>query len=192
MAILREIRTRSPRRAMCLAVALSLWIGPTLALAATIDFREHDIRSVFRIEKSANRNQVHYGMHLSESCVPLTDAPVYVYWRELEKGPNVFLPLLEIERSAYGIDSQRVQTRVVTAGRVLVRVRALPSRELAIESYRDELRSCQARAVTQIEGQKAILEFVFAKVGMLSVDFIRLNGHTLDGRPVSEIVRRER
>jgi hypothetical protein len=175
------------------ALAIATWIGPvTFALAAAVDFRENDVRSVFRIEKSENRNQVHYGVHLSESCVPLTDAPVYVYWRELERGPNVFLPLLAIEHTVYGIDSQRVSARVVTAGRVSIRVRALPTREVAIESYRDELRTCQARAVTQIDGEKAILDSVFAQIGMLSVESIRLNGRTIDGRQVREVVRRER
>jgi hypothetical protein len=178
-------------RAVALATAILLWVGPiTFALASAVDFGEHDIRSVFRIEKSQNRNQVHYGVHLSEACVPLTDAPVYAYWRELEKGPNVVLPLLAIEHNAYGIDVQRVQARVVTAGRVMIRLRALPSRDVAIESYRDEMRMCQARAITSIDGQKAVLDSVFAQVGMLSVDWIRLQGHTLYGQPVREVIRR--
>jgi uncharacterized protein DUF4833 len=191
MVFLHSLRTRRAWRAVALAIGILAWVGPVaLALAASVDFGEHDIRSVFRIEKSHNRNQVHYGVRLTQSCVPLTDAPVYVYWRELEKGPNVVLPLLAIEHSAYGIDFQRVQARVVTAGRVLIRLRALPSREVAIESYRDAFRSCQARAVTTIDGQKAILESVFAQVGALSVDWIRLQGHTLYGQqPVREVIR---
>lgn len=187
----RSPQTRRPWRVVCLVFAIATWIGPVaFALAAAVEFRQHDIRSVFRIEKSQNRNQVHYGVHLSEACVPVTNAPVYVYWRELERGPNVFLPLLPIEHTAYGIDAQRVQARVVSAGRVLIRLRALPSRELAIESYRDELRTCQARAVTRIDGQKAILESVFAQIGVLSVESIRLQGRTLFGQPVREVIRR--
>jgi hypothetical protein len=52
--------------------------------------------------------------------------------------------------------------------------------------------TCQARAVTQIDGQKAILDSVFAQIGALSVESIRLNGHTMDGRPMREVIRRER
>ena len=182
---------QGPKSAAWLACAVVTWIGPVgIALAATVDFQDYDVRSVFHIEKSHNRNQVHYGMHLTAACVPRTDAPVYAYWHELERGPSVFLPLLAIEHQAYGIDSQRVQARVITAGRVLVRLRALPSRELAFESYRDELRTCRARVIAQIDGRRAILESVFARVGALSVDSIRLQGKLFDGTAVREEIRR--
>lgn len=186
----------SPRRwswrGVCLALAIATWIGPvTSAFAAAVDFRQHDIRSVFRIEKSQNRNQVHYGLHLSESCVPQTAEPLYAYWHELERGPNVFLPLLPIEQTAYGIDSQEIQTRVVSAGRVLVHIRALPSREVAVESFRDSHGICQARAMMLINGQKSVLDSVFAKIGILTVESIQLRGQTFPGgQPVNELIRR--
>lgn len=57
---------RRPWRAVYLAIAVATWIGPvTFALAASVDLRDHDVRSVFHVEKSQNRNQVHYGVHLS-------------------------------------------------------------------------------------------------------------------------------
>jgi Domain of unknown function (DUF4833) len=87
-------------RALALASAILVWVGPmSFALASSVDFGEHDVRSVFPIEKSQNRNQVHYGVHLSEACVPPRDAPVYVYWRELRKGQNVFLRCSRSSRS---------------------------------------------------------------------------------------------
>jgi hypothetical protein len=97
---------------------------------------------------------------------------------------------LPIEHSAYGIDSQRIQARIATAGRVIVSLRALPRRELAIESYR-EAGSCHARAVTRIDDRKAVLESVFVQLGALfSVEHVEVRGTMFDGTKVRELIRR--
>jgi hypothetical protein len=44
--------------------------------------------------------------------------------------------------------------------------------------------------MTSIDGQNAALDCVFAQVGTLSVEWIRLQGHTLYGQPVREVIRR--
>lgn len=174
-----------------LALVLCAWLCPIgSAGASEIDFQDHDVRSVFRIDKSENRNQVHYGIHLTEACTPRTQTPVYAYWHELERGPNVFLPLLPFEHTAYGIESQRIDARTSFAARVLLRMRALPDRELAVESYRDDNGACRARAMMLIAGQRAMVRSVFAQIGLLSVEYIRVTGLVPDGRTVQEIIPR--
>ena len=156
------------------------------ALAAEVEFQANDARSVMHIEKSENRNQVHYGLHLSPGCAPASDTPVYVYWRQRERGPDVVLPLLSIERPAYGISAQRVLARTAMAGRVSLRLRALPHRELTIDSWRDQSGVCRTRVTLRIANQAAILDSVFAQIGFLRVDYVLIAGTTPAGTHVKE------
>jgi hypothetical protein len=154
-------------------------------------FASNDMGSVFYIAKSENRNQVHYGIHVDEFCRPEGARPVYVYWREREKGPKVVSGLLDRERRVYGIADQSVQVVANTAGRVKVQLGALPDRSIFIESFREIDNHCKARAVTEIKGERGILRFIYVNVGMLyQVNNITLYAETLsDSRPISEVIK---
>lgn len=52
---------------------------------------------LFSISKSENKNQVQYAIRVDDRCEPATTAPVFAYWRMLEKGPTVTEPLLAHE-----------------------------------------------------------------------------------------------
>jgi Domain of unknown function (DUF4833) len=95
-----------------------------------------DVASVFHVAKSENRNQVHYGIHLDESCAPVGGAPLFAYWRMLERGPAAIEPLLQREVGAYGVAEQRVLERGPDGGKTSVRLRALPARPIVIQSTR--------------------------------------------------------
>jgi hypothetical protein len=49
-----------------------------------VQFAPPDVRSVFFIAKSQNRNQVHYGIRLDRECNPIGTRPVFAYWRMFE------------------------------------------------------------------------------------------------------------
>ncbi len=147
----------------------------------------HDVASVFLVAKSENRNQVHYGVHLDASCSPVGATPVFAYWRMLENGPLATEPLLSREVGAYGVGEQQVVERRAEGGRVSLRLRALPSRPITIETRaRDGV--CEATATMAIGGAAASLRRVYAQLRWpFGVDHLVLSGKSLaDGRTVEE------
>jgi hypothetical protein len=146
--------------------------------------RAWDVPSVFFVAKSENRNQVHYGIRLDDGCAPVGDAPVYAYWRMLERGPTAVEPLLSREVRAYGIAEQHVIERGPGVSRTSVRLEALGSRPLVIESYASGGR-CVARAVLPLAGVPAVLGDVFVQLRWpFGVAHLLLSGHALEGGTV--------
>ncbi len=65
---------------------------------------------VFSIAKSENKNQVQYVVRLDAHCAPVGPAPVFAYWRMLEKGRDPFA-------LHYGFDGrQSIAERVAVRG----------------------------------------------------------------------------
>jgi hypothetical protein len=155
------------------------------ANADEVRFGPNDVASVFFIAKSENRNEVHYAVRLDASCAPAGAQPVFAYWREIEKGPNVTSELLGIEQQAYGIARQQV-----SHGRIRLALRALPSRTIVIETRRTDDGKCAATATLAIAGTPARLERVFAQIAWpAGVDFLMLEGAAVsDGRALRERV----
>ncbi|MGD0524325.1 MAG: DUF4833 domain-containing protein [Polyangiaceae bacterium] len=146
-----------------------------------------DVASVFLVAKSENRNQVHYGVHLDAGCSPAGATPVFAYWRMLERGPLATEPLLSREVGAYGVAEQQVVERGAEGGRVTLRLRALPTRPIAIET-RARGGGCEATATMAIGGAAAWLRSVYAQLRWpFGVDHLVLSGKSLaDGRTVEE------
>jgi hypothetical protein len=170
---------------VCPAVA----VGTLLASAAQGDPEAHDVASVFHVAKSENRNQVHYGVHLDASCAPLGPEPVFAYWRMLEHGPTATEPLLAREVGAYGVAEQLVTERGAEGGRLSLRLRALPSRSVVVQTAR-RAEGCSATATTVIGGIPSSLDSVFVQLRWpFGVAHLVLSGHALaDGRPVREVL----
>ncbi|HEX4355727.1 MAG TPA: DUF4833 domain-containing protein, partial [Polyangiales bacterium] len=113
--------------------------------------------SIFHIEKSENKNQVHYGVHVDTHCRPLGSQPMYGYWRELEKGPRVISDLLSHELPAYGLTAPRSIASAAEGGEIHIGLRGFPERPLAVQTARFGSR-CGARAFTTIQKQPAMLQ----------------------------------
>jgi uncharacterized protein DUF4833 len=172
--------------AATLAVAAALCV-PTDALG---DAPARDVASVFHVSKSENRNEVHYGIHLDDHCAPTGAAPVFAYWRMLERGPRETEPLLSREAAAYGLLDQKVLARSAAGGRTVVRLRALSSKTIVIDSsVRDGV--CVAVASTMIDGAHAVLARVHANVRWpFGVSSLVLTGTAVDGgRALSETLK---
>ena len=168
------------------AVLLAVAAGGLVAGVAQGD-AGHDVGSVFLVAKSENRNQVHYGIHLDAACAPAGAAPVFAYWRMLERGPLATEPLLKREMDVYGIAEQRVVERGAEGGRVTLGLRALPGRALSVQSASRDGK-CEATATTGIGGTQASLRRVFVQLRWpFGVDHLELSGRALaDGRWVEE------
>ena len=164
------------------------------ALLAALAFLGNGVRAdappprrevpLFTIAKSENKNQVQYAIRVDEHCAPESGAPVFAYWRMLEKGPDQTEPLLARELDAYGIASQAAVARNAEGGKVSLVLRAVPSRTILIETWHSGTR-CQAVATLSIGGAPAHLFNVYAKLGWLfGVDYLLLQGWSLDGMHV--------
>src|SRR5579862_229788 len=88
----------------CLAV-------PFVAQADSNRFGPTDVQTLFVIGKNLDRNEVQYGIRLDKDCVPVGKEPLYAYWRQFEKGPNVTEDLNFLDRTVYGIGGQWVTER---------------------------------------------------------------------------------
>lgn len=177
-------------------ISLAAWplsAAPAAELgAATLDSSHTrlpaaPVSSVFHIEKSENKNQVHYAVQVDGACRPLGEQPVYGYWRDLERGPAAVSQLLEHEQPAYGLRAPRLVQRNDSGGLVRVSLRAFPDRPLAIELFRTQS-GCGARALATIAGQPAMLSSIYVDIGFLfSVNYALLRGLRLaDGRALQE------
>jgi hypothetical protein len=150
-----------------------------------------DVMSVFRITKSENRNEVHYGLRVDEDCAPRTAKPLQPYWRMHERGSDILEPLLAIERGAYGVGPQ-TQTRSGD-GRIVTRtaLASVPERVLRIVSQATRA-GCEASAITRIadEPEARLTRIHVTLMAFAMIDHIELLGHAPDGRVVRERIRR--
>jgi hypothetical protein len=171
----------------CLVVLAGVGLGIPIAYGHGVDRDAHSVRSVFFVAKSENSNQVHYGIRLDETCAPSGDAPVFAYWRMLERGPLATEPLLARETPAYGFAAQHAAPRDGPGGHVVVTLNALPKRPIAIDSTASGA-MCTAKARAMIAGVPASLTSVFVQLRWpFGVDYIVLFGRA-DGLVVHERV----
>ncbi len=127
-------------------------------------------------------------MKLDEDCQPIGNEPVFAYWRDFEKVPEVTDDLSAIERSLYGVRDQKVLARVPGESKILMSLKATPQRGIAI-FVRKRDRKCMSESIATINGAPAHLERVFVHVaGIMSVDWIELRGQ-LNGQPAVERVK---
>jgi hypothetical protein len=177
------VRGRAPL-ALTVLAAVAL-LAPLVRAGGAPD----DMRSVFFIAKSENKNRVYYGIRLDDACDPVGRAPVYAYWRMLEHGPFATEPLLSREVRAYGIVEESPLERDALGARTRVTLQALRSRPLVVESSGEGGR-CNARATLPIAGVAATLTSVFVQLRWpWGVAYLLLSGRSLaDGTPLRERV----
>ena len=156
-----------------------------LVLLAPAPGRAADPGSVFHIDRNKNRNQVHYGVRVDQSCHAVGSEPAYNYWLRLEATPPHTEDLRFFQQAAYGF----AQQAVLGDGRLELRLRALPERPVTVRLASVD-GTCRAEPFMDINGRSARLEkiFVFAEDGMVLpiVRYIELSGHGDDGVEVYE------
>ena len=151
-------------------------------------FKPGDIRLLFVVKKNTNRNEVAYGIHLDKSCQPVGDEPIYPYWRQLERGPDAVDELTFLDRTVYGIGSQKILKKTPEESKVLMTLKATSDRGIAIITKMSEGK-CVAKSITFINGLPGLLDNVFVHVaGVMSVDWIEIRG-TIDGKDAVERIK---
>jgi hypothetical protein len=184
------LRAQGRRRALAaLRTAIAaLGFGALAPLAhANGRFGPHDVRTMFVIGKNTDRNEVQFGIRLDADCVPVGDEPVYPYWRQYEKGPDVTEDLNFLDKTGYGIKSQTVEQRSPSGSKVVMRLRATSSRTIAIYTRKDG-NACVAEPLSNISGVAARLQRIHVQLsGPLSVSYIDISGiRTDNGQPIVE------
>jgi hypothetical protein len=155
-------------------------------------FGPNDVPTVFFISKSDDKNRVDYGIRLDASCAPANDDALIIYWREFEKAPPVRThPLSLLEYVPYGVTEQHRVQRSSGGGDYVLRLKQF-SRPIVILTQREPDGRCSAKARSTINGAKAQLISVYAKLaGILSVDYIDLFGKDLEtGTPITERIKK--
>lgn len=146
---------------------------------------------LFTISKSENRNQVQYVVRVDAHCAPLTDTPVWAYWRMMELGPTKTAPLLGREQPAYGMAGQWMLERGLEGGKIRLVLRAMPSRPIEIQTGRSAAGTCVATSTVLVSGAPAHLFGVYVKLKWpIGVDYLLIQAWSLDGaRIVTERVK---
>jgi len=170
--------------------ALGALVGvAALAPAAEAEgrFGQYDVRTLFAIGKNTDRNEVQYGIRLDKDCVPQGDEPVYAYWRQYEKGPEVTEDLNWLDRTGYGIKDQRVEQRGAGGSKVVMRLRATSDRSIGVY-VKKEGAACVAEPITYIAGTSARLQKIHVQLsGPISIDWIDIRGLRTDNKqPINE------
>jgi hypothetical protein len=178
-----EVRRARPPGS--LVPAIFLFLLPFSPLLAAGPAGAGTPESAFHIDRNKNRNQVHYGVRVDAACRPEGGEPVYNYWVRREKDPPEVEPLRFFQQAAYGFQKQHVESD----GRIEVRLRALPDRQLVIRVALAD-GQCKTETFLEIDGKTAFLEkvFVFAEEGVFlpTVRYIELFGRSNEGLAVYE------
>jgi len=168
-----------------LGVSLGLLVGAIAPRTARSDgprFGRDDVRTLFYISKSENRNRVDFGMKLDSNCQPRGTEPVFPYWRMLENSPVTLEGLSTGEPRAYGIASQRIHDRSREGTWVHVELRALSNRSVEVLTLRNTSGRCDAGARIAIRGQESHLHHVYVELSRGFIPrprWVQLNGRTV-------------
>ena len=181
--------SRSRRIGVRLGVACAMFFAaPRLSAEEAVVIRSEDVRSVFFIARSQNKNQVHYGVHLDAKCDPVGSHPVFGYWRMLEARGEIE-PILSLEKPAYGLgDAQHIERRA-DATTIGIKLRAFPDRPLVITVKRTN-GHCEASATTAIAGAEARLHWIYVKLRWpFGIGQVIVRGSSNDdGHTVEELI----
>lgn len=155
------------------------WVGaPTLGAAAeAVSFGPHDVHSAFHVEKSENKNEVHYAVRVDAACRPQGKTPVFAYWRRLKKGLRVDEPLTGPGVRVYGASSEQTVTASPTGGRVKMYVKAL--KQLPVDIQVDKSKAgCVAVPHVKLKGEQSRLSYAFLQLGRfgLTVKYVDVWG----------------
>jgi hypothetical protein len=175
-----------------IAVTLSAALSSGAYHAAAAEHSHPDGSvSAFTISKSENANAVVYSVLVDDACAPRGNAPIFAYWRMRERGGDVTEPLLERELPAYGVAAQRVLAREESRGTVEVKLRALESRPIVVETMRGVGGACHAVATVVVAGAPAHIFDVHVQIRWpFGIDHLLLSAWSLDGsHVVTERVR---
>lgn len=169
----------------CLLACAMLSVA--VAASAAVRFGQHDVRTVFYISKSDDRNRVDYGVRLDEHCQPVGGQPIYAYWHRFEPGQRRIGELNGMDRRAYGIQRQSVRSRSSRGSWIEMRIASVPDRRILVLARSDQ-DGCTAHAQVRLDGGDAILDRIHVQLGgPMSVDYVTIHGRdSATGQRITE------
>jgi hypothetical protein len=125
--------------------------------------RSKTIKKLFHIERSKNKNQVHYEVGISEKC-ELVDKSLKSYWMDLEEGPNVRTEMAFYQLPAYGVSKQSVKDQ-----EMLFQLKAVEKREFKLIANKVE-EQCIVSSFVKYQDKWVSLKkiYVSAESGFIS------------------------
>ena len=144
--------------------------------------------SVVFLTKNTHNTPVHYGVNVDTQCRPTDEDPVSAYWRMLEEGPDERDELKFWEQPGYGVRQPEEVDRNADSGSLALVIRGVPDHKIRLETFTSD-RGCQARAITGISGEEAILLRIDIEVsGWANVHKVEIHGISFSsGLEVSEV-----
>ena len=165
----------TPRNGLLCLAAIAFALAATPALAR-VTFGDNDVRTIFYISKSDDRNRVDYGVRLDGACMPRGSRPIYAYWHRFEPGQPPIGDLNGMDRRAYGIQRQSVRSRAQNGSWIEMRLRGFPGERILVLVQQNG-GGCAARAQVQIDGSDAFLDHIHVRLrGPMSIDRVILQG----------------
>lgn len=173
-----------------IAVATALACLVAVPVAADVEFGPHDVRTIFYISKSDDRNRVDYGIRLDATCRPQGGQPIYAYWHRFEPNQPTFGDLNGMDERAYGITRQHVRSATPTSTWLEMYLRGFQEQRFLILVQRDRSERCHARAMLTIDEHDSFLEHIHVTLGMIGVDRVTLHGRDAQSGAERTEVRR--
>ena len=156
--------------------------------AHDVPFGPHDVRSVFYVAKSENRNQVHYAARLDGACRPQGKQPVFAYWRRVRPTGGVFdAPLTGMGQMVYGASDDQVVDVGSNGGRIQMYVKALERLRIEVGIHKAST-GCTATSLTTLRGVRVRLTHAFVQLGAmgLRVRWVDVFGRDAGGAQIRE------
>ena len=138
---------------------------------------------MFFIQRSKNKNEVHYLLNVDENCQIVDNESVTGMWKMLEEGPNATKPLSAFDRMAYSAENKEV-----VGNWVQFNLKALEERLIkATTIYDPKTNKCSPMVQVKINGKWAILDHIYvsSEEGFLmpQVMYIDIFGKSLEATP---------
>jgi hypothetical protein len=150
---------------------------------------------LFAIQRSKNKNEVQYRLHVDDTCRIVSAEPVSAFWRLLQDSPEKTEPLTDVEHMVYGAAHQHVAENWVSfALRPLEHFRPLEQRRVkATAIYDPDTATCAPIVQTEIQAQRAALERIYVQADERGVHpkvlHIDVFGKSLDASPKAVMER---
>ena len=140
---------------------------------------------LFRIQRSKNKNEVHYVVNVNEDCTVMKDDAIRGFWNELEKGINFISGFGPLDNMAYGIAS----TEIKTDNEVVFALKAVPTKLFTVKTEKGSS-TCLATTTTLVNNSEASLFriYVESEEGLIlpKVLYIDLFGMDIKGNYITE------
>ena len=138
---------------------------------------------LFFIQRSKNKNEVHYQLRVDDHCRIASDKPVSAVWKLIEVSPEKTESLSVFDQIAYGVAQQTVDNNSVSFS-----LKALEQKRLkASAAPTPQTGTCAWVVHTDINGQPATLERIYVQTeeGFIKpkVLYVDIFGKSLEANP---------